>query len=243
MNLSGKNAVITGGSSGIGFATAQLFVTAGAHVVITGRAQSRLDAAVAQLGPNATAIRGDVGSAADVTELADQVAEPIDALFVNAGVVHTGLLESMPEEQYDETFAVNVKGAYLTVQKLAPKLRSGAGVVLTTSTANVIGMPATSAYAASKAALRSMARTFSAELLPRGVRVNAISPGPIDTEILAAGMSAAEAAQFKADRAAENPMGRMGTPEEIARAVAFLAFDATYTTGIELVVDGGVTQL
>ncbi|WP_020664778.1 SDR family oxidoreductase [Amycolatopsis benzoatilytica] len=243
MNLTGKNAVITGGSTGMGFATAQLFVERGARVVITGRSQARLDSALARLGPRAAAIRGDVASLADLDALAAAVTDPIDALFVNAGIVHTAPLESMTEELYDDLFAVNVKGAYFTVQKLAPRLRPGAGVVLTTSTANVMGMPAISAYAAGKAALRSMARTLSAELLPRGVRVNAISPGPIDTEILAAGMPADAAAQFKADRAAENPMGRLGTPEEIARAVAFLAFEGTYATGIELVVDGGVTQL
>ncbi|MFD2466408.1 SDR family oxidoreductase [Amycolatopsis silviterrae] len=239
----GKTAVITGGSTGMGFATAKLFADGGAKVIITGRSQSRLDTALAQLGPQATAIRGDVASLSDLDTLAGQAPGPIDALFVNAGIARTEPFESVTEQQYDEQFAINVKGAYFTVQKLAPKLRSGAGVVLTTSTANVMGMPTSSVYSAGKAALRSMARTLAAELLPRGVRVNAISPGPIDTEILEAGMTDEEAAQFKAERAAANPMKRLGTPEEIARAVAFLAFDATFTTGIELVVDGGDTQL
>ncbi|WP_406638504.1 SDR family oxidoreductase [Amycolatopsis sp. WGS_07] len=239
----GKIAVITGGSTGMGFATAKLFADGGAKVIITGRSQSRLDAAVGQLGPDATAIRGDVASLSDLDTLADQVPGPIDALFVNAGIARTEPFESVTEQQFDEQFAINVKGAYFAVQKLAPKLRSGAGVVLTTSTANVMGLPTTSVYSAGKAALRSMARTLAAELLPRGVRVNAISPGPIDTEILEAGMTDAEAVQFKAERAAANPMKRLGTPDEIARAVAFLAFDATFSTGIELVVDGGDTQL
>ncbi|WP_409185015.1 SDR family oxidoreductase [Amycolatopsis sp. VS8301801F10] len=239
----GKTAVITGGSTGMGFATAKLFADGGARVIITGRSRSRLDAALAQLGADALAVRGDVASLSDLDALAAQVPGPIDALFVNAGIARTAPFESVTEEQFDADFAVNVKGAYFTVQKLAPLLRSGAGVVLTTSTANVMGLPETSVYSAGKAALRSMARTLAAELLPRGVRVNAISPGPIDTEILEAGMSASEAAQFKAARAAANPMKRLGTPEEIARAVAFLAFDATFTTGIELVVDGGDTQL
>ncbi|ATY14800.1 short-chain dehydrogenase [Amycolatopsis sp. AA4] len=239
----GKTAVITGGSTGMGFATAKLFADSGARVIITGRSQSRLDTALAQLGEDALAVRGDVASLSSLEALAEQVPGPVDALFVNAGMARTAPFESVTEEEFDEQFGVNVKGAYFTVQKLAPLLRSGAGVVLTTSTANVLGLPETSVYSASKAALRSMARTLAAELLPRGVRVNAISPGPIDTEILEAGMSAEEAARFKAARAAANPMKRLGTPDEIARAVAFLAFDATFTTGIELVVDGGDTQL
>ncbi|GAA1028897.1 MULTISPECIES: SDR family oxidoreductase [Amycolatopsis] len=238
-----KTVVVTGGSTGMGFATAKLFADGGARVIITGRSQSRLDAALAQLGDRATAVRGDVASLSDLDTLAAQVPGPVDALFVNAGIARTAPFESVSEEQFDEQFAVNVKGAYFAVQKLAPLLRSGAGVVLTTSTANVMGLAETSVYSAGKAALRSMARTLAAELLPRGIRVNAISPGPIDTEILEAGMSAEEAARFKAARAAANPMKRLGTPVEIARAVAFLAFDATFTTGIELVVDGGDTQL
>jgi len=243
MNLTGKNAVITGGSAGIGLATAKLFAENGARVTITGRSQTRIDSALAILGTQATAIPADVASLTDLDALSAAIPDPIDALFVNAGIAHALPLDQMTEKLYDDLFAVNVKGAYFTVQKLAPQLRSGAGVVLTTSNANVMGMPATSAYAAGKAAVRSMARTFSAELLPRGIRVNAISPGPIDTEILSAGMTPEAATRFKADRTAENPMGRLGTPEEIARAVKFLAFEATYTTGIELVADGGITQL
>ncbi|WP_030177282.1 SDR family oxidoreductase [Streptomyces sp. NRRL S-813] len=244
---SGKNVVITGGASGMGFAMARLLADGGARVVITGRSQARLDAARRQLGENATAVQGDVSSLSDLDALADHVKRELgslQALFVNAGIARTMPFESMTEEVYDELFAINTKGAYFTVQKLAPLLSQGAGVVLTTSVANVIGLPETSAYAASKAALRSLARSLASELLPHGVRVNALSPGPIDTGILeSSGMTAEAAEQFKAQQAAHNPMQRFGTPDEIARAAAFLAFEATYTTGAELAVDGGATQL
>lgn len=243
---SGKNVVITGGGSGMGFAMARLLVDGGARVVITGRSQATLDAARERLGENAVTVRGDVASLSDLDALADRVKGElgtIEALFVNAGLATFTPFESTTEEAYDELFATNVKGAYFTVQKLAPLLSTGAGVVLTTSAANVIGMLETSVYAAGKAALRSMARSFSRELLPRGIRVNAVSPGPIDTGILDSTMTEEAAEQFKAERVADNPMRRFGTPEEVARAAAFLAFDATYTTGSEFAVDGGVTQL
>ncbi|WP_327102133.1 SDR family oxidoreductase [Nonomuraea glycinis] len=241
-----KNVVITGGGSGMGFAMAKLLADGGARVVITGRSQDTLDAARERLGANAVAVRGDVASLADLDALADRVKSElgtIEALFVNAGIAPLTPFESTTEEAYDELFAINVKGAYFTVQKLAPLLSTGAGVVLTTSVANVIGLRDTSVYSAGKAALRSMARSLSSELLPRGIRVNAISPGPIDTGILESMMTAEAAEQFKAERVANNPMRRFGTPDEVARAAAFLAFEATYTTGAELAVDGGATQL
>ncbi len=243
---SGKNAVITGGGSGMGFAMAKLLIDGGARVVITGRSQTTLDDAIARLGENALAVRGDVASLSDLDALADHVKDElgsVEALFVNAGIARTMPFESMTEKVYDELFAVNVKGAYFTVRKLAQLLSTGAGVVLTTSVANAIGMPGTSAYAAGKAAMRSMARTLGTELLPRGIRVNAVSPGPIDTGIVLEGMSEEEFEQFKAGLIADNPMRRFGTPDEIAKAAAFLAFDATFSTGVELVVDGGATQL
>ncbi|MBB5918148.1 NAD(P)-dependent dehydrogenase (short-subunit alcohol dehydrogenase family) [Nocardia transvalensis] len=243
---SDRNVVITGGGSGMGFAMAKLLADGGARVMITGRSRATLDAALERLGGNAVAVPGDVASLADLEALADRVKDEfgtLEGLFVNAGIARAMPFESMTEEAYDELFAINVKGAYFTVQKLAPLLSTGAGVVLTTSTANVIGMPTTSAYAAGKAALRSMARTLAGELLPRGIRVNAVSPGPIDTGILENGMSAEAAAQFKAQVVADNPMRRFGTTDEIATAAAFLAFDATYTTGAEFAVDGGATQL
>ncbi|WP_216896664.1 SDR family oxidoreductase [Nocardia alni] len=246
MNYIDKNAVITGGGSGVGFALAKLLVDGGARVAITGRSQATLDAARERLGENAVAIRGDVASLPDLDALTERVKGEfgtIDALFVNAGIATVTPFESTTEELYDELFAINVKGAFFTVQKLAPLLSTGAGVVLTTSNVNAMGMLDTSVYAAGKAALRSMARSLARELLPRGVRVNAVSPGPIDTGILEIMMTAEAAARFKAERVADNPMRRFGTPDEIARAAAFLAFDATYTTGAELVADGGVTQL
>lgn len=243
---SGKNAVITGGGSGIGFATAKLLVDGGARVVITGRSRATLDAARERLGENASAVRGNVASLSDLDALADRVKDElgtVDGLFINAGVTRTTPFGATTEMEYDELFDINVKGAFFTVQKLAPLLSTGAGVVLTTSAANVMGLPETSVYAAGKAALRSMARTLSRDLLSRGIRVNAVSPGPVDTGILERTMTAEAAEQFKAERVADNPMLRFGTPEEIAGASAFLAFDATYTAGVELAVDGGTTQL
>jgi NAD(P)-dependent dehydrogenase (short-subunit alcohol dehydrogenase family) len=243
---SDKNVVITGGGSGLGFAMAKLLVDGGARVMITGRSQAALDAARERLGENAVAVRGDVAALSDLDALADRVKGElgtIEALFVNAGVSTLTPFESTTEEMYDELFAINVKGAFFTVQKLAPLLSTGAGVVLTTSIANVMGIQDTSVYSAGKAALRSMARSLSRELLPRGIRVNAISPGPIDTGTLENTMSKEAAEEFMAQRLAANPMHRFGTPEELARAAAFLAFDATYTTGVELAVDGGTTQL
>jgi len=243
---SDKNVVITGGSSGMGLGLAELLVDGGARVVITGRSQAKLDAACERLDGKAVAVRSDVASLPDLDALAGRVKSElgsIEALFVNAGISPLTPLESTTEEAYDELFAINVKGAWFTLQKLAPLLSTNAGVVLTTSIANVIGMVDTSVYAAGKAALRSMARTFSRELLPRGIRVNAISAGPIETGILATMMSEEAADAFRAERIASNPMARYGTVEEFARAAAFLAFDATYTAGIELAVDGGETQL
>lgn len=243
---SGKNAVITGGGSGIGFATAALLVDGGATVVVTGRSQATLDAAVERLGPGAKGIRGDVSSVPELTALARRLEDDlgtIEALFVNAGIAPATPFASTTEEAYDTVFDINVKGAFFTVQKLAPLLSDGAGVVLTTSVANVVGIADTSVYAASKAAMRSLARTLSRELLPRDIRVNALSPGPVDTGILETMMSAHEAARFKQERLAGNPMRRFGTPHEVAVAAAFLAFDATYTTGTELAVDGGASQL
>lgn len=244
---SDKNVVITGGSSGMGLALAELLVRGGARVMITGRSQAKLYAARERLGGNAVAVRGDVTSLSDLDMLADRVKSEfgsIEALYANAGISPLTPFESTTEEMYDELFAINVKGAFFTVQKLAPLLSANASVAFTTSVANVIGMVDTSVYAAGKAALRSMARTFSRELLPRGIRVNAIRVGPIETGILEKMNLSKEAAdQFRAERIASNPMKRYGTVEEFAKAAAFLAFDATYTTGIELPVDGGETQL
>ena len=242
----GKTAVVTGGSSGIGLAVATLLARGGARVAVTGRSASKLDAVRDRLGGNGLAVRGDVASAPDLDTLADRVRSAfgrVDALFVNAGVAALTPFATTTEQRFDEIFATNVKGAFFTVQKLAPLLGENAGVVLTTSVADTVGILDSSVYAASKAALRSLARSLSRELLPRGIRVNAISPGPVDTGVLETTMSRDEAERFVAQRVAENPMRRFGTPEEVAVAAAFLAFDATYTAGVELAVDGGATQL
>jgi NAD(P)-dependent dehydrogenase (short-subunit alcohol dehydrogenase family) len=242
----GKRVVITGGSSGFGLATAQLLVDEGAHVLVTGRNQTTLDAARDRLGERAIAVRSDVSSLPDIDALADRVKAEfgtVDALFANAGVNGFAPFEATGEELFDELLAVNAKGPYFTVQKLAPLLAEGSGVVLTTSVANVLGLPMLSAYAAGKAAVRSMTRSLARELLTRRIRVNAVSPGPIDSGILEKSMPPEAAEQTKAQMAADNPMLRMGTPAEVARAVVFLAFDATYTTGAELAVDGGGSQL
>jgi NAD(P)-dependent dehydrogenase (short-subunit alcohol dehydrogenase family) len=242
----GKNVVITGGSSGLGLATAQLLVGEGARVLITGRKQAALDAARDQLGDNASALRSDASSLPDIDALADRVKAEfgtVDALFANAGVNGFAPFEATSEELLDELLTINTKGPYFTVQKLVPLLAEGSGVVFTTSVVNVLGLPELSAYAASKAALRSMTRSLARELLPKKIRVNAVSPGPIDTGILEKTMPPEAVEQTKAQMAADTPMLRVGTPDEIAKAVAFLAFDATFTTGAELAVDGGGSQL
>ena len=242
----GKNVVVIGGSTGFGRTTAELLVDDGARVAVTGRNQDALDRAQERLGDGAVTIRSDASSLADIDALADRLTGEfgtIDALFVNAGITRFVPFEAVTEEVYDELLAINAKGPYFTVQKLAPLLGAGSGVVLTTSVANVLGIPMISAYAASKAALRSMTRSLARELLPRGIRVNAVSPGPVDTGILDRAMPKEAAEQTKAQMAAENPMQRFGEAIEIAKAVAFLAFDATYTTGAELAVDGGGSQL
>ncbi|MFD8535235.1 SDR family oxidoreductase [Streptomyces rubrogriseus] len=242
----GKRVVITGGSSGFGVATAQLLVDEGAHVLITGRNQATLDAARDRLGEKAIAVRSDAASLPDIEVLADRVKAEfgtVDALFANAGVNGFAPFEATGEALFDELLTINAKGPYFTVQKLAPLLAEGSGVVLTTSVANVLGLPMLSAYAAGKAAVRSMTRSLARELLTRRIRVNAVSPGPIDSGILEKSMPREAAEQTKAQMAADNPMLRMGDPTEVARAVLFLAFDATYTTGAELAVDGGGSQL
>ncbi|MGW4571682.1 SDR family oxidoreductase [Streptomyces tendae] len=242
----GKRVVITGGSSGFGLATAQLLVDEGARVLITGRDQAALDAARDRLGQNAVAVRSDAASLFDIDALADRVKAEfgtVDVLFANAGVNGFAPFEATGEELFDQLLTINAKGPYFTVQKLAPLLAEGSGVVLTTSVANVLGLPMLSAYAAGKAAVRSMTRSLARELLPRKIRVNAVSPGPIDSGILEKSMPREAADQAKAQMAADNPMLRMGTPLEVARTVLFLAFDATFTTGAELAVDGGGSQL
>jgi NAD(P)-dependent dehydrogenase (short-subunit alcohol dehydrogenase family) len=241
----GKNVVITGGSSGLGLATARYLVDRGARVLVTGRHRAALDDAARLLGDRGIAVRSDSSSLADVDALAERVSVEfgtVHALVVNAGIGSFDAFADVTEQTFDEVFAINTKGPFFTVQKLAPLLAEGSGVVLTTSIANQTGWDRLTVYSASKAALRSLARTMSRELLPRGIRVNAISPGSIDTGKLEKEVPE-RAAELKASFTASSPMGRWGRPDEFAPAVAFLAFDATYAAGIELVVDGGESQL
>ncbi|MEV5819673.1 SDR family oxidoreductase [Micromonospora haikouensis] len=236
----GKRALVTGGTSGIGLSIARLLTAGGASVMVTGRsANAQIDGVIA--------VRSDATSRADIDALAEQVKDTfgtLDAVFLNAGVPGDSTpFEATTEEDFDAVFAANVKGPFFTLQRLVGLLAEDSGVVLTTSVANEIGMPNMSAYSASKAALRSMARTLGRELLPRGVRVNAVSPGTIDTGILHRNLPTEVADEMVAGFAAQNPMLRMGQPDEVARAAVFLAFDATYTIGFELTVDGGITLL
>lgn len=238
--------LVIGGTSGIGLATARLLHDDGARVLVTGRTPESVETAGKELGPELTVTTSDVADpdAADV--LADTVRATVgsvDLLFVNAGVTGFAGFEDVTEDEYDRLFAVNARGPYFLVQKLAPLLRDGGAVVVTTSVANVKGLPGSSVYAATKAAIRSMVRSLARELLPRGVRVNAVSPGPIDTGILERTLPPAAAEATRAQMRGNNPMQRFGRPEEVAAAVAFLGFDATFTTGAELVVDGGASQL
>jgi NAD(P)-dependent dehydrogenase (short-subunit alcohol dehydrogenase family) len=241
----GKNVVITGGSSGLGLAAAQYLVDNGARVLVTGRHRETLEDAGRRLGGNGIPVQSDTSSLPDIDALADRVRSEfgtVHALILNAGIGSFDPFDAVTEPTFDEVFAINVKGPFFTVQKLAPLLTEGSGVVLTTSIANQTGWDALSVYSASKAALRSMARTLSRELLPKGIRVNAISPGSIDTGKLEK-EAPDKATQLKAEFAASSPMKRWGHPDEFAPAVAFLAFDATFAAGIELVIDGGESQL
>jgi NAD(P)-dependent dehydrogenase (short-subunit alcohol dehydrogenase family) len=242
----GKRAVITGATSGIGLATAKLLIAQGGRVLATGRAKGALESARKELGKQAIVIESDAASLADIDRLHERAKselETLDLLFVNAGVTRFVPFESMTAAMYDELLAVNARGAYFTMQKLAPLIAEGGAIVLTTSIANVKGFALASAYSASKAALRSMARSFARELLPRGIRVNAVSPGPVETPIIDKATPKDMADQIKRQLREANPMKRFGSPEEVAKAVLFLAFEATYTTGAELAVDGGASQL
>jgi len=248
--LEGKVAVITGGTSGIGLATAQRFVDEGAYVFITGRRQSELDVAVNQIGKNVTGVQGDVSNLADLDRLYATVKEQkgrIDILFANAGVGELVPLGEISEAHFDKIFSVNVKGLLFTVQKALPLFQDGGGgsIILTASVGGSKGNPASSVYGASKAAVRSFARTWTVDLRQRKIRVNAISPGPLDTTIFSiAVQTEEESKQVKASLVASVPMGRMGSPDEIAKAATFLASDdSSFITGIELFVDGGRAQI
>jgi NAD(P)-dependent dehydrogenase (short-subunit alcohol dehydrogenase family) len=242
--LDGKVAVVTGGNSGIGLATARRFALEGAHVFITGRRKAELDAAVKALGPRVTGVQGDVAVLADLDRLYAVVKEQqgrVDVLFANAGGGELVPLGEITEEHFDKTFNSNVKGLLFTVQKALPLLTDGASIILNASITSSKGTPAFSVYSATKAAVRSFARSFTVDLKDRHIRVNALSPGPIDTPGLS-GLD--ETAQMKKALVAAVPMGRLGSPDEIAKAAVFLASDdSSYVTGIELFVDGGMAQI
>jgi len=251
--MAGKIALITGGNSGIGLATAEAFLKAGASVVITGRDPDTLRSAELRLGELATrdqlvAVRADVTLAHQLDEAIDTVRQRygrLDVLFVNAGIGEFIPIADVSEQHFDRIFDTNVKGAYFTIKRALPLLAPGASVILNSSIAGLLGMPGTSVYAASKAAVRSLARTLSAELVDRGIRVNVISPGPVTTPILdRLGLSPEAREQFAAQVRQSVPLKRFGDPREIADAAVFLASDeSSFFVGAELVADGGLSQL
>jgi len=246
--LEGKVAVITGGNSGIGLATAKRFVAEGAYIFITGRRQAELDAAVKKIGENVAGVQGDVAKLADLDRLYATVKAKkgrIDILFANAGIGELAPLGAITEEHFDKTFNTNVKGLLFAVQKALPLLPDAASIILNASIVASTGNPAFSVYSATKAAVRSFARTWILDLKERKIRVNAISPGPINTPGLdGLGQTAGVGDQLKESLLASVPMGRIGTPDEIAKAVVFLASDdSSFVTGTELFVDGGAAQI
>jgi NAD(P)-dependent dehydrogenase (short-subunit alcohol dehydrogenase family) len=247
--LEGKVAVITGGNSGIGLATAQRFVAEGAYVFITGRRQSELDAAVKQIGKSVNAVQGDVSNLADLDRLYATIKQQkghIDILFANAGIGEFAPLGAITEEHFDKTFDVNVKGLLFTVQKALPLLKDGSSIILNASIVSSTGSPAFSVYSASKAAVRSFARTFTTDLKDRKIRVNAVSPGVIPSPGYrnSGGMTEEQIKQYVDSVVGKIPLGRTGTLDEVAKVVSFLASDeSSYVTGIELFVDGGMTQI
>lgn len=246
--LTGKIALVTGGNSGIGLATAQQFVAEGAYVFITGRRQSDLDDAVKQIGKNVTAVQGDVSNLADLDRLytvIEQEKGHLDVLFANAGSGEIAPLGSITEAHFDKTFNTNVKGLLFTVQKALPLMPQGASIVLNASTSSIMGTPGLSVYSATKAAVRSFARNWTLDLKDRKIRVNAISPGVVPTPAYSLmGLTEEQIQGFVANQVNTIPLGRVGTTDEVAKAVVFLASDdSSFVNGIELFVDGGMAQV
>jgi NAD(P)-dependent dehydrogenase (short-subunit alcohol dehydrogenase family) len=248
--LAGKVAVVTGGTSGIGLATAKRFVDEGAYVFITGRRQTELDAAVKELGSdNVTGIQGDIAKIQDIRKLYAAVREQkgkLDILFANAGIGEFAPFGQITEEHFDTQFSVNVRGTLFSVQEALPLLQDGGAIVLNASIVSITGSPAFSVYSATKAAVRSFARTWSVDLKDRKIRVNAVSPGIVPTPAYntSLGMSPQAVDEYVQSATPNIPAGRAGTPDEIAKAVVFLASDdSSYVNGIELFVDGGLTQI
>jgi NAD(P)-dependent dehydrogenase (short-subunit alcohol dehydrogenase family) len=246
--LTGKVAVITGGSSGIGLATTRKFVEEGAQVFIIGRRQAELDKAKAEIGRNVTTIQGDVADLADLDRVFATVKREkgvVDIVVASAGLVEHATIDTATPEHFDRTFNVNARGVFFTVQKALPLMKNGGSIVLVSSGVHLKGLPTHSAYAATKAALRSFARTWAMELKDRGIRVNTLSPGAIETPMLNTQFETKEETDaLKAGFAAMTPLGRIGRADEMASAALFLASsDSSYSTGIDLVADGGLTQV
>ena len=246
--LDGKVSLVTGGTSGIGLATANALAKEGAYVYITGRRERELTTSVQQIGGNATGVRGDVSNARDLDRLFDQIKEEkgrLDILFANAGIARYAALGNITEELYDSLFNVNVKGVLFTVQKALPLMPDGGSIILNASVVGSKGLSSNSVYSATKASIRSFARTWTTDLKHRGIRVNAISPGTIDTPGLNNLLASGEAGQQRRKMVASAiPLGRFGRPDEVAKTVVFLASDeSSYITGAELFVDGGFAQV
>ncbi len=246
--LDSKIAVVTGGSSGIGLAIAERFINEGATVYITGRRMAELEAAARKLGDKARVFQGDVSDLDSLGRLFAAVEKEegrLDILVANAGVIASSPIREATEAHYDRMFDVNVKGAYFTVQKALPLMRAGGSIVLVSSCLATKGFPGHSVYNATKAAIRSLVRTAAAELVSDGIRVNTLSPGPVDTPIIEGQVGSPEAAEaFRKQAATHVPLGRIGRPEELAAAALFLASDeSSFSTGMDLVIDGGMTQL
>jgi NAD(P)-dependent dehydrogenase (short-subunit alcohol dehydrogenase family) len=246
--LDGKVSLVTGGTSGIGLAAASALAKEGAHVYVTGRRERELATAVREIGRSATGVRGDVSNAQDLDRLFAQIRDEkgrLDVLFANAGVARYAALGNITEELYDSIFNVNVKGVLFTVQKALPLMPDGGSIILNASVVGSKGLSSNSVYSATKASIRSFARTWTTDLKHRGIRVNAISPGTIDTPGLSDLLASAEAGEQRRKMVASAiPLGRFGRPDEVAKAVVFLASDeSSYITGSELFVDGGFAQV
>jgi NAD(P)-dependent dehydrogenase (short-subunit alcohol dehydrogenase family) len=246
--LDGRIALVTGGNSGIGLATAKHFVNEGAYVFITGRRETELDAAVKEIGSNVTGVQGDVSNLGDLDRLFAQIKREkgkLDIVFANAGVARYAAFGKITEEFYDSIFDINVKGLLFTVQKALPLLPDGASIILNASVVGSKGLSSNSVYSATKAAIRSFARTWTTDLKDRRIRVNAVSPGSTDTPGLSDLLASGEAGEQRKKMISNSiPLGRFGRPDEIAKAVVFLASDdSSYVTGAELFVDGGFAQV
>jgi NAD(P)-dependent dehydrogenase (short-subunit alcohol dehydrogenase family) len=243
-NYTGKRAVVIGGTHGMGMGVAEALLSGGARVLLTGRSERNLEEVRGHLGPRAHAVRADVTDLADTGALAEAVRAAlggIDFLHVNVGTAELSPFEEVTEESYDRVFAVNAKGAFFTVQRLAPLIADGGSIVFTTSVTNTASSPGMSVYTGAKAAVLGFSRVLASELLPRGIRVNTVAPGFTDTPTMGiAGIGAAEREEFMRLGDAATPMGRHGTVDEVARAVLFLGFEATFTSGAEIPVDGGL---